>query len=811
MAVYRLPDLIDINSIQKMVDAHYRATGMPVGIVDAIENAVLAGSGWQDICARFHRANPVSYLRCLESESIINERMVEGEACQCECKNGMIDIGMPIIVSGQHLATMFLGQFFYEDELPDRVFFVKQALELGFDQQDYLEALDAVPRFSREKVKYILEYNMALVSFISDLAMQSLQKKSVENRIHESEHFSQTLMDAILTPIFSKDTDGRYKSCNAAFEKYLGLSKNQIIGKSVYDLAPAELADKYNEMDVALLHQGGEQVYESSVRYADGTVHDVIFNKTTFNNADGSLGGIVGVLIDISERKKAEEALRHSQNTLQKAQETAHLGIWEWDVRKNELYWSDELYRIHGLAPGTSVPAEPGYFMVHPADRKLLQDEIYNMLSNEAHQLTEYRIVRPDGSVRHIYSSAELLKDASGEPEKFVGIAYDITEKKKLEEQLLQSQKMEAIGTLAGGVAHDFNNILTAIIGYASILKMRMAADSPLREYANEILGASERAANLTGSLLSFSRKQPINLRPVSLNQIISGISNLLYRVIGEDIEFSCHLYHEPLIVLADNGQIEQVLMNLVANARDSMPNGGLLTIRTEPAVVDSSHAYLQPGTYALMTVSDTGRGMDESTRQRIFEPFFTTKELGKGTGLGLSIVYGIIRQHNGEIKVDSEPGIGTVFSVYLKLIEIKDEQVETEIAQQVTGGTETILLAEDDEGVRLFFKGVLEEYGYRVIATADGDEAVARYLESSDEIRLLLFDLVMPKKNGKEAYDDIIRSGGDLPVIFSSGYPADIIHQKGIVGDGITLITKPVSPYILLSEIRKVLDHAKE
>ena len=810
MIEYRLADFLDLNSIQTMADSHYRATGMPLGLIDAIDGSVLVGAGWQDICILFHRINPVTNKRCLESDNYIKDHLVEGKACSYKCKNGLTDIGVPIFAGGQHLATLFLGQFFYEDETPDRAFFINQAEEFGFRLDEYLVALDSVPRFSHEKVNYILEYNMALGRFLSELADQSLHKAESEQKIRENEHFIQTLMDAILNPIFSKDVNGVYKSCNAAFEAYLGLTQQQIVGKTVYELAPPELAGRYHEMDMALLQQGGGQVYESTVRYADGSLHDVIFNKATYNNADGSLGGIVGVIIDITERKRSEEALRHSQITLQKAQETAHLGIWEWDLLRDKLMWTDELYRIHGLKPGAVALAAPGFDMVHPDDRGICQECINQLLSGVIIPFMEYRIVKPDGEVRHIYSSAELFRGTDEKPERILGIAYDITEHKKLEEQLRQAQKMEAIGTLAGGVAHDFNNILTAIIGYASLLMIRMSEDNSLRGYVEEILGASERAATLTGSLLAFSRKQVINLKPINLNEIVKGINRLLKRVIGEDIEFRSLLCREKLVVLADNGQIEQVLMNLATNARDSMPNGGILTIATELLVINGGHGYMEPGNYAALSVSDNGQGMDEATRQRIFEPFFTTKETGKGTGLGLSMVYGIVKQHNGEIKVYSELGGGTIFRVYFKLLDESVENAKIMPATPVTGGTETILIAEDDVAVRQFFKGVLEEYGYKVIVAIDGEDAVAKYIENHGSIQLLIFDLIMPKKNGKDAYDEIIKFGATVPVIFSSGYTADVIHQKGIVEDGISLITKPVSPYVMLSKIREVLSTHK-
>jgi signal transduction histidine kinase/CheY-like chemotaxis protein len=383
-------------------------------------------------------------------------------------------------------------------------------------------------------------------------------------------------------------------------------------------------------------------------------------------------------------------------------------------------------------------------------------------------------------------------------------------EKEKLNAQLLQAQKMEVVGQLAGGVAHDFNNILAAMIGYGHILKMKLKEEDPLRRYADNILSLSDRAANLTQSLLAFSRKQIINPRPVSINEIIKRIEYLLSRIIGEAIKLQTMFSEEELIVMADPGQIEQVLMNLASNARDAMPEGGVLTIVTEKIAIDEEfikeHGFGKEGESALIAVTDTGAGMDRETREKIFEPFFTTKEVGKGTGLGLSMVYGVVEQHEGHINVYSEPGSGTTFRIYLPLIEAKIEKVKPEVIQSVERGTETVLLAEDEEAIREFIKKLLEGYGYKAITAASGQEAIDEFKAHKDEIQLLLFDVIMPNRNGREAYEEIKKISPDIKVLFMSGYPADIIHKHDIIENGFGYIEKPVSPTKLLRKIREAL-----
>jgi PAS domain S-box-containing protein len=403
------------------------------------------------------------------------------------------------------------------------------------------------------------------------------------------------------------------------------------------------------------------------------------------------------------------------------------------------------------------------------------------------------------------------MKDAKGNIISVIETVNDITERAALENQLRHAQKLKGIGQLAGGIAHDFNNILTAIIGYGNLLMTRLGGDEQSSRYLEDILAASERAVQLTQGLLAFSRKQIINPRAVNINEIVRSIERLLSRIIGEDVELKTILSPKDVIAMVDTGQMEQVIMNLCTNARDAMPDGGILTIETETIEMDSEyikrHGYGKKGKYVLLSVSDTGAGMDEKTKERIFEPFFTTKEVGKGTGLGLAMVYGIVRQHDGYINVYSEPKRGTTFKIYLPLIKAEAKEAKAAGAAPPCGGTEVILLAEDDAGVRMLMKEVLEKFGYSVIEAVDGEDAVKKFKENKDRIQLLILDVIMPKKNGKQVYDEIMELKPGAKVIFSSGYTANIIQKKGILEEGIDFILKPVSPQELLRKVREVLN----
>lgn len=394
---------------------------------------------------------------------------------------------------------------------------------------------------------------------------------------------------------------------------------------------------------------------------------------------------------------------------------------------------------------------------------------------------------------------------------KLVGEA---AERKNLEEQLLQSQKMEAVGQLTGGIAHEFNNILATINGYAEFTLMKMKDGDQFRRNLEEIAAAGEKAANLVRSIMTFSRKHEFSPTPQDLNWIILTLKNTLLRLLGEDVTLNISIANKDLIVLTDSSQIEQVLINLALNARDAMPGGGVLSITTEfvEFAGEGDHPVAptidRDGAHALITVSDTGAGMDKKTRERVFEPFFTTKEVGEGTGLDLSVVYGIIKQHNGCIDLYSEPGAGTTFKIYLPLTDRKAEAEKQRGVIAHARGIETVLVAEDEAAIRQFTSILLKEFGYDVIEAVDGNDAVNKFVENKDRIDLVLLDVIMPNRNGKEVYEEIKRVRPDMKVVFMSGYTADIISKRGIGEGGFSFAPKPISPDVLLNKVREALDN---
>jgi PAS domain S-box-containing protein len=435
----------------------------------------------------------------------------------------------------------------------------------------------------------------------------------------------------------------------------------------------------------------------------------------------------------------------------------------------------------------------------------------------EGPQQFEWLAIRKNGELfwTEVVLSATRIAGAL----RVLAVVRDLTErrqaeeeKQKLQAQLLQVQKMESIGQLAGGVAHDFNNILAAIIGYGSLIQRKMGEDDPNRIHVDNILAAADRAASLTQSLLAFSRKQVIDPRDIDLNESIRRFEKFLARIIGEDVLLTTSLSTGTLTIYTDATQLEQVLMNLATNARDAMPRGGRLMIETERVELDDEYVatkgYGKPGLYAVINIGDTGEGMDQQTQGKIFEPFFTTKEVGSGTGLGLSIVYGIVKQNKGYISVYSEPCKGTTFRIYFPLvISGTAEELLPEAPSPIRGGTETILFAEDNDALRLLHGEVLQEFGYTVIEAADGEEALLKFQENRERVSLLILDVIMPKKNGKEVFVEARRSNPNIKAIFTSGYPADLIQKEGVIEKGLHFISKPSSLDAFLRKVREVLD----
>ena len=583
--------------------------------------------------------------------------------------------------------------------------------------------------------------------------------------------------------------------------------RDYFIGKSMLDFYANP-----KERDTLLMilqKQGRVSDMEITLKNRDGSLIPCSISAMLKYDADGKPTKLVGSMRDITERKKAEEERHESEEKYRTLVENVNIGIYRRTsgMRGRFLQVNPAMAVIFGYASVDefmNIFAYEIYQTSEDNDKFMQKIREHGFVKGE-----EMRFKRKDGTPIWCSVTANIHYDDKSRSEWIDGVVEEITERKNLLNQLIQSQKMEAIGQLAGGISHDFNNILTAIIGYGHMLQIKLTENDTLRTYADHILSLSDRAATLTQSLLAFSRKQVMNPKSVQLNEIIRAAEKFLSRVIGEVIQLQTTLSEKDMIIMADHVQIEQVLMNLAANARDAMPEGGKLTIVTENTVMDpafiSENGFGKEGEYALISVTDTGTGMDKVTSEKIFEPFFTTKEVGKGTGLGLAMAYGIVKQHGGYITVYSEPGKGTTFRIYLPLIHAKAEEIRPEVIQPIQKGTETILLAEDEAEVRIFTKKLLEEYGYKVIDAVDGDDAISKFKSHKDKIQLALLDVLMPNRTGREVCDAIRKIVPDIKILFTSGYPAEYITER--IQQGTELISKPIAPTTLLKKIREVLD----
>ena len=643
------------------------------------------------------------------------------------------------------------------------------------------------------------------------------ERKRAEEALWKSEELFRSLFDNMLNGfayckmLFDRERpqDFIYLNVNKAFETLTGL-KN-VVGKKVSEVIP-----DIKESDPGLLERYGRvaltgipEVFEVYLQALN-----MWFSISAYSPEKEYFVAVFDV---ITERKKAEEELRKSKERFEQVTENTEELIWEVDAQGLYTYVSPVVEKILGYKPEEVVGKKHFFdFFAPDIKEKIKKAASEYFLRKQAIKKTSNKYLHKQGNIVLIETSGAPILDSKGILLGYRGVDIDITERRQIENQLRQSQKMEAVGQLAGGIAHDFNNVLTAIYGYGSAALRSMLQSDPNRLNIEHLLEAAERAAQLTQSLLTFSRKQIINIKPVGLHEIISNVEKFLVRVIGEDIKVRIVFNESEINVFADSGQIEQVIMNLATNARDAMPKGGRFTIETALTELDSGfitkHGFGKPGKYAVISLTDTGIGMDEETRKRIFEPFFTTKGVGKGTGLGLAMVYGIVKQHDAYINVYSEPGKGTTFRIYLPVVQegVKGISEESSVETVMPHGTETVLLAEDNEVLQRLITEVLSEYGYTVIIAKDGQDAVEKFTDNRDRIQLLLFDVIMPNKNGKEAYEEIRKMKPEVSVIFMSGYAADVIKDKGFLGDNLAFIAKPMTPINLLRKVREVLDRGK-
>jgi two-component system, cell cycle sensor histidine kinase and response regulator CckA len=560
------------------------------------------------------------------------------------------------------------------------------------------------------------------------------------------------------------------------------------------------------------IEQSGEFYADYQVRTKGGELRWLADHSFPWRDGHGRLLGAVGTLMDVTDRKLAEEALRRSEEYFRSLIENASDPIVVLDDAGTVRYESPALEKMLGGRPADRM-GRSGLELLPEEDRPQLTQTAQRLLREPGRtELIETRARHRDGSWRNIEAVAKSRRDEEGKVTIVVNVR-DLTVRKDLEAQLNQAQKMEAIGRLAGGVAHDFNNLTTAILGYSELMLRKLGAEDPLRRHVAEVTRAAERAAALTRQLLAFSRKQLLQPRVLDLAEVLEHSRGLLERLIGEDIELVTRAAAGVGRVRADPVQLDQVILNLAVNARDAMPRGGRLVLEASNADLDEDYAHehvtVRPGPYVMLAVSDTGHGMDKETQKRIFEPFFTTKDKGKGTGLGLSTVYGIVQQSGGYVWVYSEVGRGTTFKIYLPRVEEEADQPapvsEPTAARAVV--SETLLLVEDEASVRELLRELLESAGYSVLEAARPAEALEFARSHEGPIQLLITDVVMPEMTGPELAQRLAEIRPGLRMLFLSGYTEGVVVDKGLLGDGVHFLQKPFTTDALEAKVREVLD----
>ncbi len=651
----------------------------------------------------------------------------------------------------------------------------------------------------------------------AELEAQNEQLRRTQLELEATQAKYVDLYDRAPAGYLSLSEPGLIVEANDTATALLGAVRHELGGVPLSRFIESAEQETYYRHRKRVLETGLAQSCELRLRRQDGTLFWAQLTATAVRAEEGARVCRV-VLLDVSARKAAEQALSENEAQLLVALEVSRAGMWTWDMQTDEVRFDARFCAMLGYAQG-ELPngAREWATYHHPADLPglLVRAEAHLRGETSTYE-SEHRLRDKSGAWRWIFTRGKLTAARpDGSTKTLTGIAVDVTERKlaevereELRAQLVQAQKMEAVGLLAGGIAHDFNNLLQIIVGHTEQALEELPPDAPLKGDLAEVSRAAGRAAELTRQLLAFGRRQVMQPVVLDLNALVAATLRMLTRVLGEDLALRFEPSADLSPVRVDKGQLEQVLMNLCVNARDAMKQGGTLTLATMNLTGDAARGDDRlAGPCVQLTVTDTGSGMDEATRARIFEPFFTTKALGQGSGLGLSMVYGIVRQHGGTIEVSSAPGEGTRFELRLPIAEGASPELASSIPPRVVGGTETVLVAEDETAVLQVVVHVLKRAGYTVLTARDGEEALRVFEEHADAIDLALLDVVMPRFGGREVMERMRARSARVRFVFSSGYSGGGLHTDFVRQEGLSLIAKPHSHGELLRAVRDALD----
>jgi len=749
MSNLSIEQLVNMEWVQQIMEANYRITGASTAILDS-HDRVMASTPWQDVCTRFHRAHPGTCGRCRESDAFIKGATEDGDGyLDYQCKNGLRDVAMPIVIAGEHIATFFMGQFFYEDDRPDEEFFRAQAQESGFDEESYLAALNRVPIFTRRQVYDLILYYRNLVYILTEMGIKQLELSEEIAKRRNAEMAQYRVNRALKTLTSCNQVLVQVKSEEELMERICRI----LVDVGEYPFAWVGFAEDDAQKTVHPMATSGLD-------------HSILSHSLSWGDNERGRGPTGSAI-----RTGTMSLVRH--------------------IATNPAFkpWRDDALRL-GYLSCISLPLA-------------LDGRVFGAIAIYARE--------PDAFDAEEIS---LLKELASD------LAYGIlslrrqAENKNLERLLRHAQKMETVGTLARGIAHDFNNILGAIINSVE-MALEDAGDPELRELLQDVQKAGFRGRDLVRRISTFSRHGKVESREVDLRTVLNECLKLLAPGIPPKVMVVQHVPETPATISADSTQIHQVIVNLCTNAVQAMKSGGLLELRIDEMELDthaaSRHPNLRPGPYVVLTVQDSGHGMDAEVMERIFDPFFTTKAQEDGSGLGLSVVYGIVKNHGGAILVESVPWKGSTFKVFFPAGGTAPAQEEMDVLPGVPGGSERILLVDDDEHLVSVQQKMLRRLGYRVVAETSPVAALERFRGAPDSFDLVLTDLAMPGMSGADVAREVTRVRPGMPVILATAYFNTA--EGGLVPDDVQaagireVLKKPTSRGDLASAIRRILD----
>jgi PAS domain S-box-containing protein len=832
--VEALIEIIDFHAIQDLMDAFYKVTKIGVAILD-LEGNIRVATGWQDVCTKFHRVHPEALRNCVESDLFFSRHVEQGKYILYKCKNNMWDMATPIIAGNKHIANLFLGQFFFDDEVPVYEVFVDQAKKYGFDLGEYLAALERVPRWSRETVRNVMEFYTKFADLVSKLNYANIklagllsEQKRIEEDLRESEERHRQISDLIADYAYScvKPAGGEFAIdwVAGAVEKITGYSIEEIRRHECWKFLVNPCDMPVFEKHVTGLRPGERSNCELRIVRKDGSNRWIrVLSRALEDRSDPFSHRLFGSCEDITERKEADEVLKQTEEKYRSIFENAVEGIFQATPEGKYLSVNPAYSKMCGFQSPEEMVATitdiATQLYVNPVDRKKIKT-LYEGVGVVKNFETEFK--RVDGRRIWVSINARAVRDEHGKMLFYEGTIEDITarkqaedERRRLEERLRRAEKMEALGTLAGGVAHDLNNVLGIIVGYSELLLDDLDAAGSARAKTMAILKGGQRAAAIVQDLLTLARRGVPGRKVLNLNNVVVECRNSLEfsKVLSEhpNIEIKMDLEADLLNLSGSSVHLEKSFTNLVFNAAEAMPNGGILTVKTANRYLDkpiSGYDELREGDYVVLTVSDTGEGIPLSDLKRIFEPFYTKKVMGRsGTGLGLAVVWGTVKDHLGYINVESEEGTGTVFTLYFPVTreELTPEHVSLS-ASAYMGKGEFILVVDDVKEQRELAGAMLKKLNYTVETVSSGEEAVA-YLKNH-AVDLVVLDMIMdPGMDGLDTYRKMIELHPHQKAIIVSGFAeTERVSKAQCLGAG-AYVKKPYVLEKLGMAVRKELD----